>query len=59
MKSPMTPKAINPPITPANISSNGRSAPRLIKKGRKKLSNVPQTIDHTRSAVPQTAPFLA
>ena len=44
---PIRPKASSPPMTPAKISSSGRSAPRWISTGRKKLSIVTTTADQT------------
>lgn len=54
MNNPTIPKAIRPPITPANIIRIGRSAPLLIKNGRMKLSEAPTIIDRITSTVPQT-----
>ena len=51
--SPITPKPINPPMTPVMISSRGKSTPRRMSIGRRKLSSKPTGIDHTRSAVAQ------
>jgi len=38
---PGRPNDTSPPITPAKIRSSGRSAPFLIRNGRRKLSSVP------------------
>jgi len=55
---PTTPNAIKPPMTPAKISSNGRSAPFLMRTGRRKLSIMPTKIAHTSRMVPHTgSPF--
>ena len=53
MNRPMTPKAMRPPMTPAKISSNGKSAPLLMRNGRMKLSTVPTKIVQTIITVPQ------
>jgi len=55
MNSPMMPKAMSPPITPAKIDSSGRSAPRLIGIGRRKLPKVPQKIAQTRPSGSSTS----
>ncbi len=53
----MTPNAMSPPMTPARMRRSGRSAPRRISTGRRKLSNVPQKTAHARKPVPQNAPL--
>ena len=58
MNNPITPKAMSPPITPAKITSSGRSAPRLISIGRKMLSKVAQKIDQISRPLPHTIPSL-
>ena len=46
------PKLINPPMTPAKMTSSGKSAPRLMRIGRRTLSMTPTITDQTRSNVP-------
>ena len=41
-------------MTPAKMRSNGRSAPCLIRTGRRKLSSVPTNIIQTSSNDPHT-----
>jgi phosphatidylethanolamine/phosphatidyl-N-methylethanolamine N-methyltransferase len=51
-KIPIRPKPSMPPMTPAKISSNGRSAPFLISIGRRKLSSVVTKMLHTSRPSP-------
>ena len=53
-KDPTMPKTISPPVTPANTSSIGRSAPFFIRMGLMVLSIVPRKIAHTARTLPQT-----
>jgi len=50
---PITPKAMRPPITPAKISSRGKSAPRLMRRGRRTLSRVTTISVQMRRTLPQ------
>lgn len=49
MNSPTMPKANSPPSTPARISSSDRFTPRLISRGRNRLSIIATTIAQTSS----------
>jgi len=53
MNSPMMPKAIRPPMTPAKISSRGRLALRRMRIGRIKPSMLMTKIDQIAKAIPQ------
>ena len=52
-KIPIRPNVIRPPRTPAKTRTSGRSAPFLIRIGRRTLSIVPTTIVQTRRNTPQ------
>jgi len=51
MNKPTTPKASRPPMTPAKIRISGRSAPRLISKGRRMLSSTETSTAQGRKIV--------
>ena len=58
IKMPISPKAINPPMTPTKTSSSGRFAPFLIRIGRRTLSRLLVMTDHPSITMAQSVSSL-